>query len=123
DHVMIRSLRAAALARAGDHGQAILEAEDLQRAPGVKGDLLYNLACVASLAAQSAHAAGQPKQAEAYAVKAMETLMRAKLKKFFRDKGMVEYLKKDDELKFLRGREDYARFLKEIEAEGEKPGG
>ncbi len=122
DHVNIRALRASALAKAGDHGRAVQEVDDLLRAPGAKGDLLYNLACVCGLAAKSAQEAGEAKLAERYAVKAVELLLRAKLKGLFRDGAMVEHMKGDEDLASLRQREDYKRFLAELEAEHKKPG-
>ncbi len=73
-----------------------------------------------SLAAKAA--SGDVRLSERHAARAVELLLRAKLKKFFRDEAMVEFLKNDEDLKFLDGRPDYKQFLDDLEAGRKKPG-
>jgi serine/threonine-protein kinase len=104
--------RAISLARAGDHAQAVSEANALAEAKDVNAGTLYDLACVCSLS--SAAAKNDAQLAERYAARAVD-LLRQAVTNGWKD---VEHLKKDTDLDPLRSRDDYRKLLKELE---EKP--
>jgi serine/threonine-protein kinase len=111
---------AVALAGAGDHRRAMAEVEDLARGKALPGESLYNLSCAAALSAAAvARDPGRPlpdreKQAEAWSRKAIELLQRAGHARYFRVRDNRAHLDKDDDLAFLRGRDDYAAFVKTL---------
>jgi serine/threonine-protein kinase len=104
-----RLQRAVSLTHAGDHAQAVSEADALAQAKDVNAPTLYDLACVCSLS--SAAVKNDAKLADRYAARAVE-LLREAVAKGFKD---IEHLKKDTDLDPLRGRDDYRKLLKELE--------
>jgi hypothetical protein len=82
----------------------------------VAGDTLYNLACVCALASAAVKdaknlGADAPRLAEEYAVRALE-LLRQAVAKGYKD---FDHLKKDDDLKPLREREDFKKLVIDLE--------
>jgi serine/threonine-protein kinase len=106
----LRLQRAFSLAHAGDHTQAVSEADALAQAKDVNADMLYDLACVCSLA--SAAVKNDAKLADRYAARAVD-LLRQAVAKGFKD---VEHLKKDSDLDPLRGRDDFKKLVAELES-------
>jgi serine/threonine-protein kinase len=119
-NVFLGFLRVAALARAGDHRRAMDEAEEIARGQPPSGSLLYNLACAAALSAAAvARDAGRPlperdKQAEAWSLQAVDLLRRAAEAGYFDVPANRARLDKDDDLDFLRSRDDYAAFVRTL---------
>jgi tetratricopeptide (TPR) repeat protein len=105
--------RARARVRAGKAAEAVADAEALTRDPATPGPLLCKAADVCSLAAAAAQDA---QRREAYAGRALALLRRARAAGFFQDRRKVEYLKKDPDLAPLRSREDFRKFVAELEA-------
>jgi hypothetical protein len=109
----IRIGRAAALAHAGQHDRAMAEVQDLAQGKSLTPPDLYNLACAAALASESARQDGrlsQPtreKPTEQNAVRAVELLKQAQAAGFFKDPAKVELLKTDKDLDPLRARADF----------------
>jgi hypothetical protein len=83
--------------------------------PGAPGDALYDAACLYALCAGAAKEAKTPlpdgRGSDKLADDAME-LLRQAIAKGHKD---IEHLKKDDDLKALREREDYKKLLNELE--------
>jgi tetratricopeptide (TPR) repeat protein len=101
----LRAVRARSLVRAGEVERAVSEADELAKLPAA-ADQLYDLACVYALAASR----DEPKR-EAYTGKALQLLRRA-VGKGYAD---AEQLKKDDDFKALRDREDFRQLVSEVE--------
>jgi hypothetical protein len=55
-------------------------------------------------------------QREAYAGQAMALLRRAQAAGFFKNRANIEHLKRDTDLEPLRSREDFQKFVAELEA-------
>ena len=104
----LRRQRAASLARAGEHAQAVNEAEELAKTDDKDSNAIYDLACVYALACAAAK--DDAKLKEQYAARAVEMLRQAVAKGF----KNIEHLKKDDDLMVLREREDYLKLVKEL---------
>jgi serine/threonine-protein kinase len=102
-----RLQRAVALARAKDPVRATTEAEDLARAKEVSATTCYDLACVFALSAASA---GNPRQAEACATRAVE-LLRQAVARGYQD---ASHVKQDADLDALRSRDDFRLLLREL---------
>jgi serine/threonine-protein kinase len=111
----LRLARAESRARAGDYQRASAEADELEH-DNLPPASLYNLACIHALDAASAmRDASRPlperqKHAEQYATAAMVLLRRAAAGGQFSQATSLAQLDRDDDLNFLRGREDYKRF-------------
>jgi tetratricopeptide (TPR) repeat protein len=105
--------RAQALARAGKAAEAVADAEALTKDAATPVAGCCDAACVFSLAAAAAREAGQR---EAYAGQALTLLRRAQAAGFFKDRARIERLKKDSDLAPLRSREDFRKFVAELEA-------
>jgi serine/threonine-protein kinase len=112
-----RRRRALTLARLGEHGRAVAEADALARKKSVPGQALYDLARVYAVARAAVQRRGgglssgeAERAAEDYASRAVG-LLRQAAKAGFRHSGM----QKDADLKALHGREDYRRLLKELQ--------
>jgi hypothetical protein len=105
--------RAVAQAHTGQHDRAMAEVQDLAQDKARTPLDLYNLACVASLAADSARQdsrLSQPsreKLGEQNAGRAVELLKQAHAAGFFKDPAHVELLKTDKDLEPLRSRADF----------------
>src|SRR5262249_37748474 len=107
ERVGVRLARACSRVRAGQVDAAIQEAEELAR--NADTDTLYNAACVLALAAARRNEAGGSLSKEECANRAI-ALLRQAVAKGYQD---VEHMKNDDDLKALRGREDYEKLLRE----------
>jgi serine/threonine-protein kinase len=109
----IRVYRALALAHTGQHDRAMAEVQDLAQDKALTPTDLYNLACAAALAADSARQDGRlspptrEKLAEQNALRAVELLKQAHAAGFFKDPAHVELLKTDKDLDPLRARADF----------------
>jgi serine/threonine-protein kinase len=111
----IRVGRAKTLARAGEVARASADAEELLKAGSLRGDALYDISCLFSLASAKAK---EQAQAECYAGRAV-TVLRQAVAKGFRD---IEHIKKDSDLDPLRLRDDFQKVLRELEAKKIPPG-
>jgi tetratricopeptide (TPR) repeat protein len=109
----VRLERAACRARAGQAGAAVADVTALTKDPATPGPRLYDAACVCSLAAATQEDTGQR---EEYVGQSLSLLRRARAAGFFKDPGAVERLKKDPDLQPLRSREDFRKFVAELEA-------
>jgi tetratricopeptide (TPR) repeat protein len=111
-----RVARALGRVRAGEVDAAIQEAEEL--AKNANADTLYNAACVFALASTAPpHPNPLPQGTrEKYAQRAIALLQQAVAKGY----KNAEHMKKDDDLKSLREREDFKKLLSELEAAGAK---
>jgi hypothetical protein len=109
DEPELRASRAQSLARAGGHVNAVAEANALAAAKEVTGDTLYDLACVCALASTAVKDNAQLQ--DQYAARAVE-LLRQAVAKGYKD---IDHLKKDDDLKPLRQREDFRKLMEELE--------
>jgi tetratricopeptide (TPR) repeat protein len=110
----IRLYRAFRRVRAGQVDAAIQEAEAL--AKNADASTLYDAACVLALAAARRDEAGGSLAKDECAQRAM-ALLRQAIAKGYKD---AEHMKKDDDLKALRGREDFKKLMAELEAGKEK---
>jgi tetratricopeptide (TPR) repeat protein len=102
---------------AGKVAEAVAVTAALTTDPATPGHLLCGAGCIYSLAAA---AAKEAKQRQAYAGQALALLRRARAAGFFNDRPMVESLKKDTDLDPLRQREDFQKFVAELEAAAAK---
>jgi serine/threonine-protein kinase len=117
----LRLQRALTLVQLGEHIRAAAEAEDLAQAKGLTARNFYDAARVhARVSAAVGKDTAQP-PAERHAARAVELLAQARAAGFFKDRANVEQAKKDPDLDPLRGREDFKKFLGELEEEAEGP--
>jgi serine/threonine-protein kinase len=113
NRLAIRLGRALALAHAGQHDRAMAEVQDLAPGKALTPTDLYNLACAAALAADSARQDGRlspptrEKLAEQNALRAVELLKQAHAAGFFKDPANAELLQTDKDLDPLRARADF----------------
>jgi len=120
-HQQFRLLRAATLARKGDHRQAVAEAQMFTAAK--PADLLYRAACVYSLASaavlkdEAIPSPERDKLAGEYSARAVLLLRAAQAAQGFRDPVSVGQLKEDKDLEPVRSREDFKKLLAEVEAQ------
>ncbi len=106
---LFRLGRAESLARAGDHAKALAEANILAESTDAIDATFHDLACICAAAAAAVK--DDAKLQDQYAARAVE-LLRQAIAKGYKD---IEHLKKDDDLKVLREREDFKKLLKESE--------
>jgi serine/threonine-protein kinase len=109
----IRLGRARCLAQTGEHARAVAEANALTEGKDVPSRTLYDAACVYALA--SASVKDDAKLGEQYAGRAVALLRQAQKTGYFKEQAKVAHLKKDSDLRALRGRPDYQALLKELE--------
>jgi serine/threonine-protein kinase len=116
--------RAMALTAAKEHARALQELQHLARFDDLEPDFVYSLARLhATLAgARRAQDDTRPlpereKWAEQAARTALELLERARRAGRFGTRQKIEALKKDEDLDFLRGRDDFRQFLSRLEAD------
>ena len=108
-------------AKNGQHAESVAEAEQVALDGSAEGTSVYNAACVYSVAAVAVlndHRLAEPERntlREKYLVRALE-LLRLAVQKGFND---LEQVNKDEDLEPLRNRDDFQRFLEELEP---KPG-
>jgi serine/threonine protein kinase len=112
DRPYFRLQRAASLLRAGDHARAVTEANALTEGKDVPGPLYYDVACICARAAAAVK--HNTKLTEQYAAHAV-ALLRQAVAKGYKD---IEHLKKNDDLKWLRQREDFQKLVKELGDKG-----
>jgi serine/threonine protein kinase len=105
--------RARSRALVGKAAEAVADADAVTKDPAAPGALLYDAACAFSLA--SAAVKEDAKQREAYTGQALALLRRARTAGFFKDRKLVEHLKKDTDVDVLRSREDFKKFVAELE--------
>jgi tetratricopeptide (TPR) repeat protein len=113
DRPRVQLGRARARVRAGQAADAVADAEALTRDPATPSLMLCDAADVCS---QASVVAMEATQREAYAGHALALLRRAQAAGFFKDRAKVEHLKKDRALDVLRSREDFKKFVAELEA-------
>jgi serine/threonine protein kinase/tetratricopeptide (TPR) repeat protein len=118
NHRELRLLRTISHARAGNHAKAVSEASELAHGKDVDAAVLYDLACVCSLASAAVKPAGPYENAnveqlrEKCATRAVEMLRRA-VDKGYKDVG---HMKEDTDLDCLRQRKDFKELIAELEA-------
>jgi tetratricopeptide (TPR) repeat protein len=127
NHHLIQLDRAFALAKAGQHGEAMTDVDSLLKGKGVGGRTLFNLACVTALAARAlARDEARPlavraREADRLAVRAVELLERAHLAGLFRDADPRKNLENDTDLDYLRDRDDFKRFVRQVQSTPPRP--
>src|SRR5207237_474918 len=90
-------------------------------AQNVAGATLYDLACLYALssavAGQDARLppAEREKLVDYYAACTLELLAQAQTKDYFKNRAVVEHLKKDRDLDSLRSRGDFKKFVANLE--------
>jgi len=105
----LRLLRAESLIGIGQHQKAIEEVSAVASRNNVSAETYFDAACVLALA--SAAVKDDPKLQDQYAARAVE-LLRQAVAKGYKD---IDRLKKDDDLKALRDREDFKKLLADLE--------
>lgn len=111
DKLAIRLPRAAALARAGKHAEAVKEA-DAMMVKAKSGDALFRFARVYALAATAAK--DQKALSETYAQQAMKALTAAIEKGYFKSGAEQAMLHDDPDLQVLRDRPEFKKMLSEF---------
>src|SRR5262249_24214884 len=99
--------RSLALVRADRASLALSEAQAIAAEPTTSGVDLYNLACVASLAAAKDGASGDRGLAATSADRAIRWLAQAPAAGIFRDPELLALLGRDSDLDALRDRRDF----------------
>jgi serine/threonine-protein kinase len=122
-HAFLLLRRADSRARAGDYRRSAAEVAELSRT-AAPGPVLYNLACIDALnAASAARDVLRPlperdKRAQQYARQAVALLERAAAAGHFRTAATVAGMDRDNDLAFLRDRDDYRRFRGSLKSVG-----
>jgi tetratricopeptide (TPR) repeat protein len=112
--------RARSQARAGEATAAVAEALALTKDPATPSALCCEAAGVYALASASAK---EVSQWEAYAGQALALLRRAQADGFFNNRANIEHLKQEADLDPLRSREDFKKFVADLDAgEGSERG-
>jgi tetratricopeptide (TPR) repeat protein len=109
-----RLIRATSRVRAGQVDEALKETEELAKISNPL--ILYNAACVFALAAGRPAEAGASLSRDECGKRAVSLLQQA-IAQGFKDAG---HMKKDDDLKALRGRADFQKLLAALEAAAAK---
>jgi serine/threonine protein kinase len=122
DRPRARLERARAWVAAGKAAEAVAEAVALTEEAATPAARCCQAACACSLASAATTDADRR---EAYAGQAVALLRRARGAGFFKGRANVERLKQEADLKPLRSREDYQKFVAELEGgpEGRAPAG
>jgi tetratricopeptide (TPR) repeat protein len=102
--------RAGSLVHVGDHLQATRAADELATGKKATGLMVYDAACIFSLASGSVK--DDDKLEERYATRAIELSQQA-VQKGYQD---VAHMKKDTDLDPLRQREDFQKLIRDLEA-------
>jgi tetratricopeptide (TPR) repeat protein len=105
--------RARSRVQGGKAAEAVAEVVALTKDAAALGPQCCQAACVCSLASA---AATDSRQREEYAGQALARLRRAQTAGFFKDRLKIEHVKKDADLDPLRSREDFQKFVAELEA-------
>jgi tetratricopeptide (TPR) repeat protein len=99
--------------RAGDHLQAIQDADQVIADDKASPLDFYNAACVYCLA--GALEKDDKVRKDRHSLRAIDLLRKSLEKGFFKDRAQLENIKKDPDLNALREREDFKKLLFEIE--------
>jgi serine/threonine protein kinase/tetratricopeptide (TPR) repeat protein len=113
DRLAVQLERARARVQAGKVAEAVADAAALTKDAATPSARCCEAACVYSLASAAAPEAGQR---EAYAAQALTLFRRAQTAGFFKDRAKIERLKRDNDLAPLRQRQDFRKFVAELEA-------
>jgi serine/threonine protein kinase/tetratricopeptide (TPR) repeat protein len=113
DRPRARLERARAWVSAGKAAEAVAEAVALTEEAATPAARCCQAACVCSLASAATTDADRR---EAYAGQAVALLRRAQGAGFFKDPAKIAHLKQDTDLAPLRPREDFQKFVAELEA-------
>jgi tetratricopeptide (TPR) repeat protein len=100
------------LVQAGDGDKGLAALEKVIASPTLPAPLLYDAACAFAIAAGAKH---QGNAAEPRAVKAIELLQRAQATGFFQPPPRLAWLKQDPDLDSLRNRDDFRKWLAQLE--------
>jgi eukaryotic-like serine/threonine-protein kinase len=117
DQLWARLDRAVALARVGEHTQAVPEADALAPQAKTTGEALYRLAVTYSLSADAARrdarvpSTDQTRLADEYAEKALGVLQKAVAAGYFKDSTNRKKLDESPDLNAVRGRPEFAGLL------------
>jgi serine/threonine protein kinase len=123
----MRGNLALALARAGTHARAAVEAQALVNQPTASGDSLLTAVRVWALCAPLAAADAQlpskerPPLAERYTLQAVAILQQLRHMGYFQDPNRVKFVLEGDDFKALRTRSDFQEWLRQ--AQKPMPGG
>jgi serine/threonine protein kinase len=112
-NVRLQLGRARTRAQAGKTVEAVAEAAALTRDPGAPSFLCCDAACVYALASAAVQ---ETSEREEYAGQALALLRRAQAAGFFKDRAKVAHLNQDTDLAPLRPRDDFQKFVAELEA-------
>jgi tetratricopeptide (TPR) repeat protein/predicted Ser/Thr protein kinase len=121
-----RLRRALALVRGSNHARAIGEAEALAAVPNCAPDMLYNVACVLSLAHpailadKTLPASEQSVRARSCAEKSIVLLKKLASNGYFENPANLKNLRTDADLNPLRQREDFSELAKALAAKSER---
>jgi hypothetical protein len=116
DHLRFQVWRSLALARAhsGDYAKTVADAVALSEEKGATDTAVYNAARVCALASGSVKKGTG--LAEQYAALAIKLLVKAREAGYFKDGTDIEHVKQDPDLDALRQRDDFKKFLADLEA-------
>jgi serine/threonine-protein kinase len=118
----IHVTRASTISMMGDYRQAVAEAEKGVTIAPQDGLTCYNASCAyANIAAASGRdpklpATERRRQAEQYALRAIELLRQTKQAGLFQRVAAVTFMAKDPDLASIRDREDFKAFLREVQS-------
>jgi tetratricopeptide (TPR) repeat protein len=113
DRPQVRLGRARAWVQAGKAAEAVAETDAVTKDPATPSALCCVAAGVYSLASAAVQ---ETSRREAYAGQALALLRRAQAAGFFKDRAMVADLNQHADLAPLRPREDFQKFVAELEA-------
>ncbi|MCS7015601.1 MAG: protein kinase [Gemmatales bacterium] len=119
----LRAYRAICLARLGEIQRAVAETQRLSREHQKTGSLLYNLACVHAVLAETVSQdqkltpSEQSRLRETHASQAVELLRQAADLGYFRSSSRLQYLQHDQDLDALRQRDDFKQLLEKLSAQ------
>ena len=122
-HSELRCFRAGGLAQLGEHVRAVSEVKAMEATGREPAYSLYNFVCVYSLSARAAFndsrlsSPERSRLAEEYGGYAVALLARMRSAGFFKDQGVLDYLKKDTDMEPLRERADFQKLKRELEQE------
>jgi tetratricopeptide (TPR) repeat protein len=112
-----RMLHAEVLVRMGQYRPAMAEVDELGSRQSLSNTNLYNLACLCSLCSAASRRdttlskAEQDRQADQYAVRAIEFLKKAAAAGLFKSAVAVEEMRKDKDLDAVRERQDFQELI------------
>jgi tetratricopeptide (TPR) repeat protein len=104
--------RAEALCRSGNHQEAAAAADELTKEPTITPGGIFNLGCIMAICASKTD---DNSLRDAYSVKAVALLERAKAVGLFNDAKLIEQLQSDKDLDAVRQRDDFRKLLSDVE--------